>query len=696
MSAPEINDTTIKQSIIAKLPTNNSKRILASGVREVLTEEVDWVKQSLDDTIDYAKKVLVEAAQVAISTPTETPQKINLKNEVIKMCGDSTVEQGGSANMIALSTGLRKPGMPFADIKGIVNLGGSGFTLNGFLNNAGNPAFVGPSEGSSTWDYNLKKPVGAVPLADALKVEGNIWMLCYGINDCILNAAVGNLSQAEISDYIAERLIQAVTRIRVANPEAIIIFRIPNPMTARPWTGTYPSSTQYPTFGQDLAADQALVEKWNQGLRNGYLIAYRALSRTILFDTWEKVFGVSDTTKLATTELPLLGDMVHPNTDGQVSMLTEFALLLNPYAKGEVSRRYNAEKTASARGGNAADYYSGYYNDNQYYEQVLDANLVSSGVGHIDLGVSQAQWNQLVPNGVRAYVEVIGVVAYSLPANYTANVHSASVTRLLNVIPPAVMQGTTGRCRIYVDRVNTIRTKLPSSPYLMGRITAANPRKYFRGTVTNGNSGFLDITFNNDGGRGTSRYLKNMGIDNYRKLVLEIGGNIQAPLSLSGATFFMNGTAANRVLRITKTGEYASYIGAEVLLYVDDNTPDPAGFEVERPGRGVCEMLTGAKGRVVLPTAYSTGIASITAAPTVQVPSAITLEVYRYVYPTGRGTSLGTITIAANAASGSLASIPSNIGAQFVAEGELFEFVVTSGTSGYPDELLRLTVNPVI
>ena len=196
-------------------------------------------------------------------------------------CGDSTTEQfnannGGSEQIVK----LRQLGEVWGKLVGFVNFGGSGYTLAGFVNDVVGTLPTSPTTGVaavSNWDYYGHKPTGAISQATALawrvgKADRALWRICYGINDLILYAATGNLSQSAITDYLAPLLRTAIQRILTAYPRDSIVLEIPNPMTARPYVSTagFPSATAYPAFGSVLADDQALVEKWNQALRATY------------------------------------------------------------------------------------------------------------------------------------------------------------------------------------------------------------------------------------------------------------------------------------------------------------------------------------------------------------------------------------------------------------------------------------------
>ena len=160
-------------------------------------------------------------------------------------CGDSTTEQlnqnqGGSQMIQA----LRLTGEVWEKIAGFINFGGSGYTLRGFVEDPIGTVPTIPLTGVgaiSTWDTYGHKPTGAISLTTALawragKGDRAIWRICYGINDMILYAATGNLSQSAITAYLVPYLQTSINRIVAAYPHDSIIMECPNPMTARPFT----------------------------------------------------------------------------------------------------------------------------------------------------------------------------------------------------------------------------------------------------------------------------------------------------------------------------------------------------------------------------------------------------------------------------------------------------------------------------
>ena len=320
-----------KQVADNTLIVTNALPVLAQNAANALTSEQN------------AAQSAAGAAAPVLVTPTEVPTVTDMDGAIIVFDGDSKTQNLGTSVTIALASQLRKPGNILAGIKGLINHGSSGYTLKAYVEQPatslyvvadGDPDpnnFVGAKEGSSTWDYNLKNTTTAVCLADSLKIKATFRVISLGTNDAILYANPGALPLDQFTAYIEGYLLQAIDKIRLVEPNSVIVLMTPTHMTARPLHVSYPNTAAHPTWGLDLAADQALVEKWNTGFDNAYVGASRKRSKTVLYHTGKKVTGKSDTTKLAGTEEPMLGDWVHDSiTYGYPEKFRGLALLLNP------------------------------------------------------------------------------------------------------------------------------------------------------------------------------------------------------------------------------------------------------------------------------------------------------------------------------------------------------------------------------
>lgn len=613
----------------------------------------------------------------------------SVDNKLMIFCGDSTTEQmaGAGYGFDRITTLHRKSGGRFSKILGTINFGGSGYPLDLFVNG---PELTPPviqtqsNAGVGAWDYYGHKPIGAISLSTAMawRVQQPvkvIWVVGFGINDCILNAAVGNLAQDEITTYIAQRLRTAVTRINAVFPSDEIVLRMPNPMTARPYNPAagFPSQAAYPDFGKSVANDQALVEKWNQALRSAYLQIRASFPRTILFDTWEAVFGGSNTTLVAATELKYMGDLVHPSGPGYVRLVDALVNLLAPEANGKPSRRVEAEQRAIAVGGDAWTHYPHYFRDNPAYKKVLRLSTwVSIGQSHLDLSVDPATFFNLVDTSKPIYVAIGNAAAQSF-MTYAPGATGAN-TRLTGIAPSAAMQAAIGEIEIF-QFAGTGKTL---DSYLVSQLANLRPRESYIGKISGAGSGYIDVTLDAVEGRLSTKYIE--GVLGGKLL---IGGGTDTVVSLVGFAVARAGTSTQRAFRLLKTGDYTTYNSKTCALVFDDAAPSPRAQEAVFTQRGVVPHAKNARGFVHCPARMSDG-ATLQIFLTEIIAQDVTVELYRPKWPTR--TLVGSFTISANASGASLASgNPSDVPA-----GSIFEFVITSQTS-QETGLIGLAVVPL-
>lgn len=147
-----------------------------------------------------------------------------LKNQLIVFCGDSTTEQGQQSNVGGLYARLMNQhaiaGGRLDGIAGVVNYGMSGYQLSDFANTAADHDFTGAAAGDSDWDFcgNKKQGIwGGVSAADAIKIKGDIYIICFGINDLILTE-LGLKTQKECEEYIVRNMSIALKKIKSALP----------------------------------------------------------------------------------------------------------------------------------------------------------------------------------------------------------------------------------------------------------------------------------------------------------------------------------------------------------------------------------------------------------------------------------------------------------------------------------------------
>jgi lysophospholipase L1-like esterase len=592
-------------------------------------------------------------------------------------CGNSTVEQSqGSGFGFDRITQHRQPGERLDKLLGVINFGGSGNSLENFITAPLATLPVIPTDGNKgilNWDYYGHKPTAAISLKTALKWrEGKAahvhWTIPYGINDLILYAATGNLTQDQISSYITTRLRVVAKEILTQNPTDRITFMVENPMTARPYSTSlgFPSPTAYPTFGQNLATDQTLVEKWNQGLRNGYLALRNEIPGVDVFDTHEKVFGQSNTTLVAGTQLPLLGDLVHPSADGYIARENAWVDHVAPSKKGLLSRRREAELRAGAVGGNPWDYYAGYFSDNSKFEKAFQCELVNIGPNYVDLGISLGDFISATNNLSAIYVQIGDRVAQYFPV-YNAAAISATSIRLTGLSPNTPMQGAGNgqTVEVYLRRGYQ---PIAGDLYIDQQAKAA--KEYYTGFVGGAGNGYIDLQFTGVTNRVSTKFLSGLTAG---KLV--VGAGVNTTVSLNSATINRTGTTDGRTIRILRAGDNSAYSGKSVAITFADDVPSPKIHEAVFSERAVIPHAQGNRQSLHIPVAMADG-AIITAFLTEVIPQAITVDVFTIGWPSGR-TAVGTITIPANSDRASLTSgNPTSIPA-----GQFYEYVITSATS---------------
>ena len=613
----------------------------------------------------------------------------SVDNQLFIFCGDSTTEQmGGNAyGFDKITANHRVTGGAFENVIGTVNFGGSGFKLSLFVNEAEKslPVVSTSNLGVGKWDYYGHKPTGAVNLNTALawragKADKVTWVICYGINDCILDASIGNLTEGGITDYIYSLLNSAVERINSAYPTDSVILRSPNPMTARPYVPAagYPSPTAYPTFGNDIGTDQAIVEKWNNAINSAYKKAASIHPRTVLFDTWEYVFGKSNTTLDAASELPWLRDLVHPSASGYTSLCDALINFLTGYNRNKYFQRV-IESTArsSLLSINPWEVDANYLHGNPQFKLLcvgrqkatIESSYIDTEVLNTDF---YAQIDQLKP----IYIASGHAVAQKFSTYSVTSIGDG--IRLFNVSPSAEMQDTDAIIYIFQES-----SAAPSHDlYLITQINSVKPRDIYLGSISGGGSGYIDVVFNSNINRISSKW--GYGL---KGGTLYVGGSIGGSISLSTSTPAMLGTPSQRVVRFLISGDYTSYVNQPCCIMVADSSIDPRIYEAGGVTQGsVIRHISGAVGYVYCPYPMPSG-ATMTAIVSKQVPSNITVEVYKTVYP--NRTLLGTITIAPNTGSATLTSgNPTS-----VLIGDVFEYVLTSATVA--DAFIGLRVVPV-
>lgn len=609
----------------------------------------------------------------------------SVDGHLLLFCGDSTTEQEGAVGYgFDQMTRLRAPGEKLEKILGTINFGGSGHQISSWVNGPLGPlpAYSASNLGAGNNDYYGHKPTGATTLATQLawragKAKRVTWSICYGINDCILNASVGNLSQSAISDFIESYLHAAITRIKAAYPQDRIVLQTPNPMTARPYNSGagFPSAVAYPSFGADATDDQMLVEKWNQGIYGAYIAAKNKHPGTLLFDTWAAVFGKSDTALLAASQIPFLGDLVHPSQAGYVARARARVALLCGDFIASPQRRAEADARAKALGVNPWDVYPGYFRGNPRYKLLAEGTFTGASSNFVDLGIPFTQWRQQVAGP--CYI-VVGdrVAQYFATYNPTA---SGNYTRLLSVAPSAALQAAISGQTLHVYGDSIVKW-VADDPYVDG-LAVASKEYIDLGKIVSAGVGFIDFTIPKIPGRISSKFLT--GISN---ATLVVGGTVNATLSLAMADITRSGTTSQRSVRILVEGSYASYAGQPAALTFADDKPSPKAFEYLPKVVAYVPHAVGNKGFVFCPMRLVDG-ATLGVSMITPLASTVEVEVYELKYP--NRTLLGTIAVAANASGANLPSgNPTSVGA-----GVGYEFVITSTTTTTAPILCTVTPN---
>lgn len=609
----------------------------------------------------------------------------SVDGHLLLFCGDSTTEQDGAEGYgFDRMTKLRVPGEKLEKILGTINFGGSGNQISSWVNGPLGPlpAYSASNMGVGNNDYYGHKTTGATTLATQLawragKAKRVTWSICYGINDCILNASVGNLSQEAISDFIESYLHAAITRIKAAYPQDRIVLQTPNPMTARPYNSGagFPSAVAYPSFGTDDASDQMLVEKWNQGIYGAYIAAKNKHPGTLLFDTWATVFGKSDTALLAKSQIPFLGDLVHPSQAGYVARARARVALLCGDFIASPQRRAEADARATALGVNPWDVYPGYFRGNPRYKLLAEGTFTGAGSNFVDLGIPFTQWQQQVAGP--CYI-VVGdrVAQYFATYNPTA---SGNNIRLLSVAPSAALQAAISGQTLHVYGDSIVKW-VADDTYVNG-LAVASKEYIDLGKIGSAGEGFIDFTIPNIPGRISSKFLT--GINN---ATLVVGGTVNATLSLATANITRNGTTSQRGVRILVGGNYASYAGQPAALTFADDKPSPKAFEYLPKGVAYVPHAVGNKGFVFCPMRLVDG-ATLGVSMITPLASEVTVEVYELKFP--NRTLLGTIAVAANASG---ANLPSG-NPTYVGAGVGYEFIITSTTTTTAPILCTVTPN---
>lgn len=452
-------------------------------------------------------------------TVNETEEYI-WANKLMFNCGDSTTwqMQGTGFGFDKMTTFHRLAGNQMENITGYVNFGASGYTLSGFVNDAlaTPPTFNTTSNlGIGSWDYyghNIQIPISqktAIAYRKSLPTQEAVWVLSFGINDLILSSANGNLAEDQIVTYLTGYLNTAIANFKLECPDDKVILRIPNTMAARPYDAGagFPSPTEYPTFGVDKPTDVILVTKWNTAIRKAYLKVSQENLNTILFDTHKRVFELDLSAEVDANLRPNMGDLVHPNGPGYISIADELAYIFKDTRvnKQEVAN-LEAEKRAVLLVNNAWDNNAEYVFKKEKFNLVLSNGswIVGGGSNYLDLPYSITDFNNAT-KGLPIYVKS-GNVTYKI-TSYSASA-SAANTRLTGISIPAKLYNSKADLNIYMDAFDrntfvdlaTAQTVAGVKTFLNGTIGFRNVANTFTSFFTNTNTASRTYTFQNRNG----------------------------------------------------------------------------------------------------------------------------------------------------------------------------------------------------
>jgi len=372
-------------------------------------------------------------------------------------CGDSTTELAiFSQGMFDRLLYLASEGGVLEGSAGFVNYGGSGYTLDGFVNDAFDPAFVGAVDGDPTWDYEGNKPAGAVNLWNALSENqariGDVFVLCYGINDLILYD-LGNDTEDIIVDTLKPLLEEAIQRIKHYAPDATIVLRTPNAMTARPLAVGFPTLSGW---GVDEATDKITVAKWNTALRRLYTEVSHEYSYTVLFDYQRDAGGLGNV-EVDSTDNPLLTDLVHPNGMGYSIMADGLVETLQGLTEGTSEARARAAEEWSDE--ESIDPWVTYpryleHRDSEY-EQVYEGRTTSSGAWGIDISCVYDDFlaYELVDN--EYYMQFNDGACVQVDHTGVSEL-TATTVRILGAFVPAEFQGVSCKIKLFKRRYELV------------------------------------------------------------------------------------------------------------------------------------------------------------------------------------------------------------------------------------------------
>ncbi len=650
-------------------------------------DEYYWTAEQINQMRDAVNEMaVIQGNPNSLSKTTIQKESIVWDNKLLLNCGDSTTWQ-----MTATGYGFdwatafhRKAGNKMEKITGYVNFGSSGYTLNGFLNDALTtvPAINTTTNlGLFNWDYYGHNVQVAIPQKTAIAYRKTIpnqevvWSLCYGINDCILYAENGNKTLTDLTAYLVGMLNTAVAMFKKECPKDTVILRMPNTMAARPFNSVagFPSPTAYPSFGNDKPTDVTLVTKWNTAIRNAYILASQANLNVILLDTHKKIFG-NLSAEVDANQRPFMGDLVHPGAEGYNSIIDEIAnIFTDNRVQKDFSRIDEAEKRAVLIGNKPYENYSEYILNEIYYKLVLNSkNSSLSGSTYIDVPFSKTVLDSKI--GGKTWYIKNGDSVLKFTSSNTTSIGTFQ-TRVTGITVSADFQASYGSTSIYIDADSA------TDLWIKSQLITAKPRTIYYGTIASGGTNYIDLSFDDKEGRMSTNYRQ--GFKN-GTLIIATGNQTLALSNISYVSFI-----SESQIRIGFTGNFSASTGSQMAIYFGSSKVSPDKYEgiSSTPLTIAMQVITATKSFLSNNIDRFKAVdIKVTSSPA--IPSIVTVEVFRHA--SNLRTSLGVLTITANNYNSNTINVAAPISIF-----DVFEFVITSATTSAND-ILICKIEPVL
>lgn len=537
------------------------------------TQEPDIVVEFLEDDKAWA-----------------APNALNPRQLLPIFVGDSTIYLLGQNDGFNVRLAqLAADGGVLEGLPGWVNMGGSGYTLYDFVNDDASDSWRGPIEGDPDWDFQGKKSgvynVYQTPMANliefleglALDVIPNV-CLSIGPNDFLLRNYNGNLNAADRLAYMKTLLRTAVEAIHTACPAALIFIITPHLLLPRPYVGTVPSSSQYPSFGSDLSADTTLMTGWNETLEQSHREVAAEYRYVSVWD-WRRVAGNPDISTTTPSNYPYYVDNVHEHYNGANWLADDYAQII----RGEINdpvigRGKLADALAALDDTEPCTHYARYFELHpERYKRVICDNLVEIGAAYIDTGVpysGEGGFLSSVKGQTPLFVQVGSLSATRLES-YTAGALGPAETgntRLYSITVPDAMQDASVGSQVSMY----LQASTSSGDAYIDTVAfdySTNSAAYL-GTIALGLSGGFDLAFDTDAGREWHTECLT-GVGRMSGLNIAVGGGIDTTVSLTNGDGRL---PTAHQLRILLAGTYTSWTGMRAAVLVPRGQIDPGAW----------------------------------------------------------------------------------------------------------------------